>query len=237
MISVSIATGHGNDRKIITSLLAEHNDFRIASVGIDGYDALKSAKIYRPNIIIMDFCLKDIDSPALAPIIKRHSPLTKLIVICSHAGHCALGKVLNKAISAGISGYLLKESDFEDLASSVRSVFYGGLYIGNPIKCHALNFFNSLELSDQSGKDTLHQSCDNIKQYFKQTELQIINGIALGNEDEKIAKELNISKGTLRNKVYRMKKNTGLKNRSQITVYTLIEGMLDSDKILEQFMK
>ena len=235
MISVSIVSRYENDRRIITSLLSEHDDFNITSVGTDGYDAIRSAMIHRPNIIIMDFCMNDINSSDLAPIIKRHSPLTKLIVIYS-CGHRTLDKFLNAALSAGISGYLLKENGFENLVSSVLVVFYGGLYVGNHIKCHKLNFIGTLELSYQSGKNTLSKSRSNKQYYFSQTELQIINGIALGYKDKEIAKQLNISTGTVRNNVRHAVQKTGLRTRTQVTIYALINGMINSNKICEQFM-
>ena len=119
MISISIAGREECDRKVIADLLAGHDDFHIASIGKDGYDALRSAQMYRPDIIITDSDMSDINSVELAPIIKRHSPSTKLIALYSQAEDGALGK----ALRAGISGYLLKQEDFDNLTSSVRSVF------------------------------------------------------------------------------------------------------------------
>ena len=226
MISVSIVSRYENDRRIITSLLSEHDDFNITSVGTDGYDAIRSAMIHRPNIIIMDFSMNDIDSPDLAPIIKRHSPLTKLIVMYS-SGHKTLDKALNAALSAGISGYLQKENDFENLVSSVRSVFHGGLYVGNWIKF--------LTLSYQPDKNNFFQCYNNTQYNFSPIESHIFSGITLGYKDEEIAKQLNISKGTVRNNVRLTKKKTGLKNRTQIIIYALFNEMLNPDKILEQF--
>jgi two-component system response regulator NreC len=227
MIKISIAGREAHDRKAITDLLAGHDDFRIASVGKDGYDALESARIYRPDVIITDFIMTDIDSSELAPIIKRHSPKTKLITLCPRIEDPSEDTVLGEAIRAGISGCLLKQGDFDNLASSVRSVFHGGFYVSDRVKRRVPIFLKGLALQENnSGRD-----------FFSPTELQIFYNIVLGYKDKEIARQLNISTGTLRNTVRRVKQKTGLHNRTQITAYALFNGMINSNKIWERFKK
>jgi DNA-binding NarL/FixJ family response regulator len=226
MINISIAGRDEHDRKAVTDLLAGHDDFRIASVGQDGYDAIRSAKKHRPDIIITDFNMTDIDSADLAPIIKRHSPSTKLITLCSRIEDGASEDgVLGKALRAGISGCLLKQADFDNLASSVRSVFHGGLYVSDRVKHHVPLFLKELPLL----KNNNRRHC------FSPTELQIFYRIALGYDDKEIASQLNINEGTLRNSVYRVKRKTGLQNRTHITVYALLSGMINPNKIWDSF--
>jgi DNA-binding NarL/FixJ family response regulator len=124
MIDITLTSQYEEDREKINALLVKQDDFHIISVGKDGYDALKSAITQHPNIIIMDFNMADIESLDLAPVIKRNSPSTSLIVLCSHEEQGTVTKALN----AGISGYLLRNEGYDHLASSIRSVFYGGLY-------------------------------------------------------------------------------------------------------------
>jgi two-component system response regulator NreC len=224
MIKISIAGREAHDRKAIADLLAGHDDFRIASIGKDGYDALESAKTYRPDVIITDFIMADIDSAELAPIIKRHSPSTKLIVLCSLIEDVSEDGVLGKALRAGISGCLLKHADFDNLASSVRSVFYGGFYVSDRVKHRVPVFHKGLPPPDHTGD----------RHCFSPTELQIFYHIALGYKDDEIAGQLNISRGTLRNAVLRAKQKTGLQNRTQVIMYALLKGMINSNKIWER---
>jgi len=224
MISVSIASGQENDRRTVTAMLAVHSDFRIASIGKDGYDALQSAKTLRPDIIIMDFCLSDIESPELAPIIRRHSPSTGIIVLYSPAEQ----GVLDRGITAGISGYLPKPGGFENLASSVRCVFYGGLYVCGWEKCRLSKIFNK---KNSDGNTFPGRAADS----FSPTEQGIFRGIALGYNDEEIAEDLHITTGALRNNVNNAKHKTGLRNRTQIAVYAMFCGIINYDKICEQF--
>jgi DNA-binding NarL/FixJ family response regulator len=215
MITIAIASKYKDDRAAITALLKEQEDFRVISVGSDGYDALKSATTQRPDIIIMDFHMKDIDSLELAPIIRRKSPSTALIVLCSHEERNAVAN----SLKAGISGCLLRQDGFTHLVPSIRSVLHGGWYISKSAKNLILNYFSppievfpaNLDISPLS---------------FTPTEMGIFYGIIHGHTDREIAKNLNINIGSLRNCVNRIKKKTGLQNRAQITIYTLLAGII-----------
>jgi len=225
MINIAIISKNENDLKTISALLKKQDDFHITNTGKDGYDALKSAMTQRPDIIIMDFSMQDIDSPDLAPIIKRNSPSTALIVLCSHDER----EIIAKVFSAGISGYLLRQDGFDNLAASVRSVFYGGLYISKSVKNHALN-----RLLTPTG--VFPAGSDNARLFFTHTEQGILYGISRGCTDREIAKNLNIRIGSLRNCVNHIKKKTGLNNRAQIIIYALFTGIINAGKIRDMFL-
>jgi len=210
MITITIVNKYQDDRAAIAALLKEQADFRVISVGSDGYDALKSATTQRPDIIIMDFHLKDIDSLELAPIIRRSSPSTALLVLCSPDEQKEQNTVAN-SLKAGISGYLLRQEGFDNLASSIRSVFYGGWYISKPARDLALHYFTPAapDISPLS---------------FTPTETGILRGIISGQTDREIAKNLNINIYSLRNCISRIKTKTGLKNRAQIIIHALLAG-------------
>ena len=221
MITITIVTKHENDRKAIAALLSKQDDFFITNIGKDGYDAFMSAKTCKPDIIIMDFCMDDIICPELAPLIKRHSPSTALIALCSHEDHNAI----SDAFKSGISGFLIKQEIYDHLISSIRSVYYGGLYISKPAGDRALNY---MILQSNAGFAIS-------RSMFSNTEQQIFYGIICGYTDREIAKNLNMSNGSLRNCISHAKKKTGLHNRTQMTAYALLLGIISIDKIKDSF--
>lgn len=220
MIRIAIAVKCKNDRTIIIALLTKQKDFQIISAGENGYDALIAAKIYHPDIIIMDFNMEYISSSDLAPIIKRQSPSTALIVLCSIDDE----KIIIKALKAGISGYLLEQEKFDNLTASIRSVFYGGLYISQSARNIALNYFSAPGEIPLTGFDIIRHSLSPIEQ-------DILCGITNGSTDREIAKNLNINIGSLRNCVCRVKKKTGMRNRTQIIIFALVTGIITFEKI------
>ena len=212
MITIAIAIKNQDDRAVITALLKEQTDFRLISIGLDGYDALKSATTQRPDIIIMDFHLEDIDSLDLAPIIRRKSPSAALLALCSPDDQIEQNAVAN-SLNAGISGYLLRQDGFSDLVRSIRSVYYGGWYISKSAKGLATNYFFPM-------------AQDSPPFSFSPTETGILRGIISGQTDWEIAKNLNINIYSLRNCISRIKTKTGLKNRAQIIIHALCSGIL-----------
>jgi DNA-binding NarL/FixJ family response regulator len=221
MISITIASKYKDDRRTIKTLLAEHDDFRILSAGVDGFHAVRSSMILKPDIIIMDYDMEDINGTDIMPIIKRNSPLTALIALCPDK-ECG---VIDKAFKAGISGFLLWKKDLDKLASAVRSVSYGGLYISEAAKNMIL-----------AKLGVVHTAAHIHRHLLTITEYNIFNGIILGQTDKEIAEDLNMSVGALRNCINKVKKKTGLHNRTQIAVYTLISGIINLTKVSEKLL-
>jgi DNA-binding NarL/FixJ family response regulator len=215
MITIAVICKYQNDRITIAALLEgqDNKDFRVISIGSDGYDALNSATTQHPDIIIMDFNMEYIDSLELAPIIKRKSLSTALIVLCSHVEQNAVVKSLR----AGISGYLLRQDIFNYLVPSINSVMQGGLYISKSVRDMAPDYFSPPQ-------QILPPELDISPYLFTPTETAILNGILQGHTDREIAKSLNINIGSLRNCISRVKEKTGLRNRTQITFYFLQEN-------------
>ncbi|MDR1859070.1 MAG: response regulator transcription factor [Treponema sp.] len=214
MISIAVACKDLGDRETVIAMLRKQDDFHIACIAEDGFDLIRSASTQSPDVAIMDFHLNDIESPALAPIIKRKSPSTSLIVLCSQED-C---DVVEESLNAGISGCLKKQRGFDNLASSVRSVYYGGLYIS---RSDCVTVLRGFALRAESPK------CESgACPVFSPTELGILSGIVLGHSDTEIAASLNIAVGTVRNCVNHAKKTADFRNRTQIAIYALLNGMI-----------
>jgi DNA-binding NarL/FixJ family response regulator len=225
MINITIISRQEDVCKNIRDSLEKQDDLHIISVGKDGYDALKAAVSFQPDVCIMDFSMKDNEGLELAPVIKRRSPKTALIILCSRNEQNAVAK----ALKAGISGYLLREDGFTYLAESVRSVFYGGLYIRKKKKKHTIDCLSTpMEVLPPDSEIPPHS--------FTLTEMGIFYGITRGDSDREIAKNLNMSIGSLRNCVNQVKKKTGLKNRTQISLYALFSGKMNIKQIKDTFL-
>jgi len=221
MISITIASKHKDDCRTINTLLAGQEDFKIASVGEDGFHAVRSSMTLKPDIIIMDYDMETVNGPDIAPVIKRYSPSTALIALCPDM-ECS---VVDKALKAGISGFLLWKKDLEKLAAAIRCVYYGGWYISELGKNQLLTKLGLINPAIPFPRHLLTI-----------TENNIFNGIIMGQEDKEIAENLNMSPGALRNCVNKAKKKTKLKNRTQIAVYALLSGMINFTKVKENLL-
>ena len=223
MISIAVISGLEHDRNDIIGILAKQEDFVIAASGADGYDALMLARKHRPDVIIIDFSMEEFICTDLAPVIQRMSPSTAIIVLCPREEQAAAGEILN----AGISGFLIKQGDYGNLADSVRSVCHGGMYLSQAIRNQAAHMF----LKPNSGRDREDMAYNS---FFTFTELRIFFGILLGHTDSEIAKGLNMNTGSLRNCITRLKKKTKLHNRTQIAIVALSVAMMNHRSIQGQ---
>jgi DNA-binding NarL/FixJ family response regulator len=180
-------------------------------------------------MLIMNLRMADINGPDLAPLIKRKSPATAFMVLSS----ISEDQMVIRAINAGISGYLLKETDIDNLAVLVRVVSYGGCYISTPIIYRIFNTISGLDKLSGSAEDFLNYQNEKARIFreFSPTERSIIISLAQGYLDEEIADQLHITPATVRNCLCVIRRKTGLQSRTQIAIYALIYGLTVLDKM------
>jgi DNA-binding NarL/FixJ family response regulator len=221
MISIVIICERREDRKKIFELLSSCRDFKIVLVGCSGYDAIMAAERFRPDIFIMDLWLSNTDALQFAATIKRKSPSSALMVLSSRDNN----EYAVRAIRAGISGFLLKQTDMDILVYSVRIVFSGGYYVSAPIlkRIFSADYQFPGLFGDAMSRRT-DEKC--VAAELSLMERRIIIGIAQGYSDREIARNLYIQPGTVRNYMSSAKRKTGLKNRVQVVIQAIRYGMI-----------
>jgi DNA-binding NarL/FixJ family response regulator len=213
-INVLLTAGNDEDRKLIFKAITMQNDIKIIGVEKDETGTIIKSEQLKPDILIMNLQPAGIDGTVLASIVRRRSPDTSIIMICDKDENDYAGT----ALRAGISGYLLRETDMNKLLPAVRIVNMGGYYISASIIKRAL--FSGL-------KNGGEENCF----FLSPVERCIIIEIARGLSDEEIAGRLNYSRGTVKNCVSAIKRKTRLKNRTEIVVFSLVYGLIDLDKL------
>jgi DNA-binding NarL/FixJ family response regulator len=229
MIRIAIIIKERTDRSAIAALLSSQDDFDIAGIGTDGYDALKMAARLHPDVIIMDQRMAGSEGPALAPLIKRRSPATALIVFCSINEEY----LVSRAIKSGISGYLLKETDMNNLSALVRVIARGCCYISTPIMYRIMVSLPELDRLPLSAAEAAFFQIETARIFrqLSRVERSVICLLAQGYSDREIAEELSIALGTVRNSITRARRKTGLRNRVQIVNYALSCGLINLSQI------
>jgi DNA-binding NarL/FixJ family response regulator len=226
MIKIVIIDDQKQDRDRITSLLSAQKGFQIAGSGKDGYDALRLSARLRPDVIIMTLRKNNDEGPELVPLIKRKSPAAEVIFLSGldDTEHTA------KALSTGALGYLLKQSDMDKLAVSVRTVHNGGSFISPMIITRIFGMLSEQNRYRNTGRPVSHpqNSPKKVPANIKRTELQIMSFIAKGHSTKEIAEKLRLKQGTVRNYLTSAMHKAGLKNRSQVTAYAITKGLTDT---------
>jgi DNA-binding NarL/FixJ family response regulator len=232
MIKIVVVGEAEQDRSRVHSLLSVQEDFEIAGFGKDGYDALKLAAQFQPDIIIIDLWKDIIDGPGLIPLVRRKSPSTTAILLCNQDDD----ESACRALTAGAFGFLVKKTDMDKLAAAVRTVLQGGHFISPKIVTRTFSMLSELTryrnicrsfLPPKSGYKPIPPIPSNISR----KELEIMSFIGKGHTNKEIAETLKLKPGTVRNYLSAAMRKAGLQSRTQVAIYALRNGLIDPEEL------
>lgn len=230
MIKIVIITDRHQERDMIFSILSAHREFEISGLGNDAYDALKLSSKLRPDIIIIALEETGITGPDLIPLIKRKSPGTAMIFLSSRDDD----ENALKALSAGALGYLVKESDMDKLAASVKAAYHGGYFINQAIIVRIFGMLSEIDkyrMVHRNAGPAKKQENKPIPPNINRMELQIMACVGKGHSNKEIAASLSLRPGTIRNYISSAMRKAGLKSRTQIAIFALKNGLAESGEL------
>ncbi|NTU48859.1 MAG: response regulator transcription factor, partial [Syntrophobacteraceae bacterium] len=108
----------------IKSALEDHPEFLVVGEAYNGRDAVRKARQLKPDIVIMDISLPDLNGMDATMQIKKGDPSIHIIVFTMHADR----EYVVNLLKAGISAYVLKEDSITDLVLAIQAVKRGGTY-------------------------------------------------------------------------------------------------------------
>ncbi|MDR1567024.1 MAG: response regulator transcription factor [Treponema sp.] len=223
MNSIVAITDRIQDRKKIQTLVSSQNDMELKAVGKDSYDAIKLGNLFKPDIAILDSCVAFFYGVEVSHLLKRDSPSTSIVMLCSLED-----KDLMRLTESGtIAAYLLRDADMESMTAIIRKVRAGELYVNFSL---AAGLF--WMLADRCKTHSLKSKTPVNKAPFpaslSRTEMRILTFIAEGCQNKEIAEKLELKDGTVRNCISSAIRKAGLKNRTQAAVYALRNGLVAS---------
>ena len=106
-----IVDDHEIFRRGLRTVLETRSDLEIIGEATDGLDAIEKAKLWKPDLIVMDVSMPKVDGLQAMRIIREQQPDTKVLILSQHDSSFMLGA----ALKAGASGYVTKEDAVQDL--------------------------------------------------------------------------------------------------------------------------
>ncbi len=212
-IRVLIADDHAIVRSGITALLAQVPDIEVVGEASDGQEAITQAAILRPDVILMDLVMPNVDGIEAIRQIKARQPDSRILVLTSFA---ADDKVF-PAIKAGALGYLLKESRPADLIEAIRQVHRGESSLHPTIARKVLH-----ELTRPPDRPPTPDP-------LTEREMDVLRLVAQGLGNQEIAEKLCVGDATVRTHVSNILAKLHLANRIQVALYALREGLVSLD--------
>jgi two-component system, NarL family, response regulator NreC len=183
-LRIVVADDHGLVRKGICLQLQQSEQFQVVGEAADGREAVHLAESLRPDIVIMDIAMPNLNGiDATAQIVKTN-PRIGVILVSMHSDDSYLSRALN----AGAKGYLLKETADVDVARAIESAAEGKPFFSPSIS--KLLVEDYMRCIQQQG---LTDSYDLLTQREKET-LQLV---AEGKTNKEIAKILDVGVSTV----------------------------------------
>ncbi|MFZ5821671.1 MAG: response regulator [Chloroflexota bacterium] len=208
-IHVLVVDDHPVVRRGIKSLLAEEEGIEVIGEAVNGKDALEKLQTLKPDVILMDLVMPEMNGIEAIERITAAYPDARILVMTSFA---ADDKVF-PSIKAGALGYILKDSDPEDLLRMIRQVHRGELSIHPTIARKVIQELN------RPAQEPLTPSP------LTEREVEILQLIAQGIENKEIARQLFLRDATVRTHVSNILSKLQLANRVQATLYALRTGL------------
>ncbi|MYN43170.1 response regulator [Duganella sp. FT109W] len=210
IIKVFIADDHAIVREGLKQILAETRDIVVAGEAENGLDAIKLFRKSECQVMLLDISLPDRNGIEVLKQIKKEKPELAVLMLSMHRED----QYAIRALKAGASGYLTKQSAPKELVTAIRQVGAGLKYISAAL---------AQELANHVGDDheaPLHET-------LSDREYQTLTMIASGKTVGVIAKELSLSVKTVSEYRARLLVKMKLKNSAELTHYAIKNQLIE----------
>ena len=215
MIRVLLCDDHAMFRQGLKSILETEDDFRIIGEAATGREALRYALETRPDVVLMDIQMPELDGVAATKAILAEVPEVRVIILTMYRQDT----YVFEAIKAGARGYLLKDADANDLISAIRRVRSGETLLNAEMASSILDEFKKVK-AEQLPEHPEHKLSE-----LTEREADILRLLAQGVSNQEIAEALDVSEKTVRNRLSEIFSKLRLNNRTQAALYALREGI------------
>lgn len=203
MIKVIIADDVQILRTGLKAVLSQDDSISVVGEAVNGKEAYELSVRLKPDVVLMDMRMPDYDGGCGTRLIKEKLNSVKVLVLTTFDDK----ETVEKAMSSGADGYILKEMDNEQIINSIKAVAGG-------INVFCDNVFQSIK------KDSAIQQ--NPKSFdLTEREVDFLRLICDGCDNKEIAAQLFLAEGTVRNGISRLLEKLKLKDRTQLAVFAI----------------
>jgi len=200
-IRVLIVDDHTVVREGLRTFLELQDGIEVAGEAGDGEEAVREAERLRPDVVLMDIVMPRLDGVAAMRELRERAPATRVVVLTSFLDD----ERLLPAVRAGAAGYLLKNVQPRELARAVRLAAEGEALIDPAVAARLVD-----SLVDDRGGD---------QPELTPREQEVLDLIARGFANKRIALELGIAEKTVKTHVGHVLAKLGVSDRTQAALY------------------
>ncbi len=208
MINLMLVDDQDLIRRGLSALLSTDPDLKVIGEAGNGQEALPLVACLLPDVVLMDVRMPVMDGVAGAAAICQQFPKTKVLMLTTFDDQT----YVTQALQAGASGYLLKDTPFEELTQAIRLVNKGYTQIGPGLATKTIYPAPMIGLTEEEAKRWAMLS---------EREKEIVRLIAQGQNNREIAQSLHIAEKTVKNYLTNILSQLNLRDRTQLAIATL----------------
>jgi two-component system, NarL family, response regulator NreC len=210
-LQIFLVDDHGVVREGLKRLLELEPDLEVVGEASNGRDAVDRAILLRPDVVIMDISMPEMNGAQATIRLKETCPETKVLVLTVHEDK----SFLHELLEAGASGYVLKRTATDELINAVRAVAAGAVYLDTHVAGNVVQSFVRPRRKDRGpGPD------------LSDRETRVLRLIAEGYSNKEIAAQLDLSVKTIETYKTRSMEKLDLHSRVEIVRYAADRGWL-----------
>lgn len=207
MINVLIADDVAVLRMGLKAVLSQDSEINVVGEAGNGKEAYELAVRLKPDVVLMDMRMPDFDGGYGTRQIKDKLSGVKVLVLTTFDDK----ETVEKAMSSGADGYILKEMDSSQVINSIKAVAGG-------INVFCDNIFKAIK------KEPMKQAPVNYD--ITEREAEFLRLICDGYDNKEIAAQLYLAEGTVRNGISRLLEKLKLKDRTQLAVFAIKNNLV-----------
>jgi DNA-binding NarL/FixJ family response regulator len=209
VITVLLADDHALIRKGFRLILDAESDIEVTGEASDGTAAVSMAAALRPDVVLMDVRMPGRDGIEATRDITASGLPSKVLILTTFD----LDDYVYAGLRAGASGFLLKDTQPDDLVAAIRTIASGDAVLAPRATKRLIRQFTAQQPGQPRGR-----GADQIRQALTGRELDVFSLIATGMSNSEIAANLHLSEGTVKVHVGRILAKLGLRDRVQTVV-------------------
>lgn len=212
-ITIFLSDDHTIVRQGLAKLLEGDPHFKIVGEAKDGREAVRKVEEVKPDVILMDIAMPLLNGIEATRLIKKISPMSKVIILSMHSHD----HYIRELLSLGASGYLLKDSDGRDIMNAIHAAVKGNTYLSPSISRRVIDDYVSLKKS--SPQEDLYARLSN-------REREVFQMIAEGRSTREISDILCVSPSTVKTHRTNIMEKLNMTNMSQLIQFAIQLGLV-----------
>ena len=214
-VKILIADDHQIVREGLHAMFDKEAEMEVIGEAEDGIRAVQLACELRPDVIILDVNMPEMDGIDATRRLLKELPDTKIIALSMYSKRTYIKKMLE----AGASGYLLKGGAFTELVEAVNTVLSGEVYLCSKVATILVD-----DYVDSSGRDM-----SSLVGQLTSREVEILKLLTEGKPSKEISQLLDISIQAVDANRRRIMQKLGIENFAELVKYAIREGLVSID--------